>query len=78
VVDSFQSLMKLRNHLSVYDDSASHKRGMTPRFLNPLASAFDASLSRNRRVAMVGMGVLGFGVIGLTLAGRSKKLGARR
>jgi hypothetical protein len=78
VVDSFQNLMKIRNRLGVFDDSASHKRGMAPRFLSPLASAFDASLSRNRTVAMVSIGVLGFGVIGLTLAGRSKKLGTRR
>jgi hypothetical protein len=75
IVNSFQDVIQLRKRLEVFDDSSpSRKRGLVPRLWNPFVAA---SGSRNM-LAMLGIGVLGFGVLGMTMTTRNKKMSLKR
>jgi hypothetical protein len=74
IVNNFQDVIKLRKRLEVFDDSPLRKRGMALRLWNP----FVAVSGSRSLLTMLGMGVLGFGVVGLTMTTRNKKMSLKR
>ena len=79
VINNFDDLLKLRGGLETFDETASKKRGIGSRFLDPLAHRIDmtgaTAASRRNRMFAIGIGLLGIGVVSLTCASRNKKLG---
>jgi hypothetical protein len=73
IVNNFQDVIRLRKRLEVFDDSPSRKRGLVPRLWNPFVAA-----SGSRNMLIFGIGVFGFGVLGLTMTTRNKKMGLKR
>jgi hypothetical protein len=74
IVNNFQDVIQLRKRLEVFDDSPSRKRGLVPRLWNPFVAAGGA----RSMLTMFGIGVLGFGVLGLTMNMRNKKMSLKR
>ena len=73
IVNNFQDVIRLRKRLEVFDDSPSRKRGLVPRMWNPFVAA-----SGSRSMLIFGIGVLGVGVLGLTMTTRNKKMSLKR
>jgi hypothetical protein len=72
VVGSFSDLIQLRKGLQVFDDQPTRsKRRFFSSWIPPLVRV--GGSSQSRLLTMVGIGVLGAGVVGLTMAMRNQK-----